>query len=313
MKYKKDAILDAWTVFCINGLSIKQNRNEFSVAKDMISEGSRVVKTARGSVEYSTVGEGSPALFIHGAGGGHDMGRFFAERISHDFSWICPSRFGYLRTPIPADASFESQADAYAGLLDCLHIEKAAIVGLSIGGPSALLFALRHPDRCAALILLAAVSRTSTKRPISDWYFNALFRNDFVFWAASHAAGNFLIRKFGVDAELLHSLGQEEKQWADKVLNLFHPASKRYPGIRNDQKASVSDRQYELDKIDLPTLILHARDDRLVDYEFAEYAHTHIPNSTLVSFPNGGHILLGQDNAYRDAVTGFLDKHLNKE
>ena len=75
------------------------------------------------------------------------MGRLIARRIGDDFFWICPSRFGYLRTPIPQNASFEAQADAYAALLDHLHIEKAAIIGLSIGGPSALLFALRHPDR----------------------------------------------------------------------------------------------------------------------------------------------------------------------
>jgi len=58
-------------------------------------------------------------------------------------------------------------------------------------------------------------------------------------------------------------------------------------------------------------LILHARDDRLVDYEFAEYAHTHIPTSKLIAFSSGGHLLLGQEKPYRDAVTEFLRDHLD--
>ena len=94
------------------------------------------------------------------------------------------------------------------------------------------------------------------------------------------------------------------------MLDIFHPASKRYPGIRNDQKVSISDKQYELDGIALPTLILHALDDRLVDYDFAKYAHARIPNSKLVAFPSGGHLLLGQDKRYRKAVIGFLKEHL---
>ena len=310
MKLKKDAISAMPNVFCAQGFSIKQYQKELSIAKERILEGSRVVETTKGPIEYSTAGKGSPVLFIHGAGGGHDMSTLFAGWIGEDFFWICPSRFGYLRTPIPPDASFESQADAYAALLDYLHIEKAPILGLSIGGPSALLFALRHPDRCAALVLLSAVSKTMPKRPISDWFFNTLFRSDFFFWAVSLTAKNTLIKNFGVAPAVLKSLSQEEMKRAHEMLEIFHPASKRYPGIKNDQKATISDEQYELDRINLPTLILHARDDRLVDYDFARYAHAHIPNSTLVAFPSGGHILLGQEKQYRKAVAGFLKEHV---
>ncbi len=310
MKFKKDTKSSGGAFFSAGGFRFKQFQNDLSIARNRISEGGRVVKTAQGRIEYSTAGKGSPVLFIHGAGGGYDMGKFIASRIGDEFFWICPSRFGYLQTPIPQDPSFESQADTYAALLDYLHIEKAAIIGLSIGGPSALLFALRHPDRCAALILMSAISKTMTKRPLSDWFYNTLFRSDFLYWAVSHAFKKTLIKKFGVDSAVLKSLTQEEKKWAEKTLHIFHPASRRYSGIRNDQKASISDKQYELDKINLPTLILHAADDILVDYDFAKYAHAKIPDSKLVTFPSGGHLLLGQSKQYRDVVAGFLKKHL---
>ena len=310
MKFKEELMSAMGAVFSLGGFSIKQYQKDMSIAADRFLEGSRVAKTDEGIIEYSTAGKGSPVLFIHGAGGGHDMGRLIARRIGDDFFWICPSRFGYLRTPITQNASFEAQADAYAALLDHLHIEKAAIIGLSIGGPSALLFALRHPDRCAALVLMSAISKTTPKRPLSDWFYNTLFSFDFFYWAVSHTAKNTLIKKFGVDPAIFKSLTQEEKKWADAVLDIFHPASKRYSGIRNDQKVSISDKQYELDGIALPTLILHALDDRLVDYDFAKYAHAYIPNSKLVAFPSGGHLLLGQDKQYRKAVIGFLKEPL---
>jgi len=81
-------------------------------------------------------------------------------------------------------------------------------------------------------------------------------------------------------------------------------------GIRNDQKATISDKQYDLCKINIATLILHALDDRLVGYDFATYAHAHIPNSELIPFPSGGHILLGHHEQYREVVAVFLKKHL---
>jgi len=310
MNINKDTMSTKGAFCFANGFSIKQYQKDMSIAADRILEGSRVAKTDEGIIEYSTAGKGSPVLFIHGAGGGHDMGLLFARLIGDDFSWICPSRFGYLRTPIPQDASFESQADAYAALLDYLHIEKAAIIGLSIGGPSALLFALRYPNRCAALMLVSAISKTMTKRPLSDWFYNTLFRSDFLYWAVSHAFKKTLIKKFGVDPTVLKSRTQEEKKWAEEALHIFHPASRRYPGIRNDQKASISDKQYELDKINIPTLILHATDDCLVDYDFAKYAHGQIPDSKLITFPSGGHFLVGIHQKCRKVIAGFLKNHL---
>ena len=59
---------------------------------------------------------------------------------------------------LPADASPEAQADAHACLLDALGIPNAAVVGVSAGGPSAMQFAIRHPQRTAALVLLVPLS-----------------------------------------------------------------------------------------------------------------------------------------------------------
>ncbi len=296
-------------LFSSGSFSIAQYRKDMLFAKRRILENSQLVKTSHGPIEYSTIGEGTPVLYIHGAGGGHDMSRLCVRAIGLDFLWVCPSRFGYLRTPVPEDASFESQADAYAALLDHMGIEKTAIIGLSQGGSSALLFALRHPDRCSALVLQSAVSKTFTARPISDWFFNMLFRSDFFFWLISKVGMNILIKKFGSDPASIDMLDPFSKSFVDDALKIFHPSSLRYPGIVNDQNATLSDKQYDLDKLHQPTLILHALDDGLVPYEFATYAHERIPDSELITFQDGGHIFIAINDRFQDTVVRFLQEH----
>ena len=78
------------------------------------------------------------------------------------------SRFGYLRTPMPVDASAAAQADAHVCLLDALGIRRAAVMGGSAGAPSALQMAIRHPDRVSALVLRQAAlpaGQSVTDRP----------------------------------------------------------------------------------------------------------------------------------------------------
>jgi 2-hydroxy-6-oxonona-2,4-dienedioate hydrolase len=129
--------------------------HDIRAARARISFGSKVVKTSCGPIEYAEAGTGPPVLVIHGAGGGFDQGLELAQPlIDAGFRVIAVSRFVYLRTPMPAVASPEAQADAHACLLDALKIERVAVIGGSEGAPSTMQLCLRHPERCSALVLL---------------------------------------------------------------------------------------------------------------------------------------------------------------
>src|SRR5688500_16302953 len=130
-----------------------------SKAEARVSVGSSIVSSRFGALEYAENGSGPPLLMVHGTGGGFDQGLDFSRGLAEaGHRIIAPSRFGYLRSDYPADPSSENQADAFVDLLDHLGIEKLPVLGGSAGALSAIEFALRHPDRCSALIALVPAS-----------------------------------------------------------------------------------------------------------------------------------------------------------
>lgn len=98
--------------------------------------------------------------FIFTAGmWGTTVGSFWRISSRGGYRLLTPDRPGYLGTLLANNGSPEAQADLAAALLDALAIDTVAVVGISAGGPGALQFVLRHPDRAKALILLSAISR----------------------------------------------------------------------------------------------------------------------------------------------------------
>jgi 2-hydroxy-6-oxonona-2,4-dienedioate hydrolase len=131
-------------------------RQAVGAADRRVTGRSSTIATPFGTLEYAIAGSGPPLLMIHGTGGGFDQGLRFAaalKRLGHRI--IAPSRFGYLRSDFPVDPSLANQADAFAALLDHLAIDRLAVAGGSAGALSATAFALRHPDRCSALVQIA--------------------------------------------------------------------------------------------------------------------------------------------------------------
>jgi len=167
-------------------------------AGERVLAGSKVIETARGPIEYTTYGQGSPVLVIHGAGGGYDQDLVTAKRfVGEGYLSIIPSRFGYLRTPIPTngDATPAAQADNHAEpLLDALGVNnKVIVMGTSAGALSSIEFSLRYPDRTAGLILLvpglynpsSEDRRRTAEEAAANPMVDIITENDFAFWLFS--------------------------------------------------------------------------------------------------------------------------------
>ena len=275
------------------------------------SGGSQVIATDCGPIEYATFGEGDPVLVVHGIFGGFDQGLVIARgNVGEGFRSIVPSRFGYLRTPLPEDASPAGQADAYACLLDALGIEQAAIMGTSAGGTSAIQFAWRHPDRCSALVLFSANTPGETEAALPpEPVAKALFRSDFIFWLLTTYFSSSMRSTMGVPEGF--ELTPDYQADVAEVMGTVLPVHPRSDGALFDMYVSNPDvnNGYPLEEITVPVLIINAIDDPLALYRNAQSAAERIPGAKLVTIEGGGHMLLGHEERIRSEIVAFLDEY----
>ena len=291
-------------------------RDAIDRARERSTAGSSMAQTACGPIEYAVAGTGPPVLAIHGAGGGFDQGLDIGgAAVEAGFRVIAPSRFGYLRTPLPAEASAATQADAYACLLDALEVPRAAVIGVSAGGPSAMQLALRHPERTSALVLLvpaAYVPRPGdapslTTPPRTPVIFDTALKFDFLFWAAMRVAPETMQSSvLATPPELLRAASAEEQARAAVILEHILPVSSRRLGLLNDAAVVGRLERYELEKIVAPTLVISLEDDLYGTYEPARYTAAHIPGARFVGYPTGGHVWVGHHGDVISEITRFL-------
>ncbi|MFN0100888.1 MAG: alpha/beta fold hydrolase [Bryobacteraceae bacterium] len=293
-------------------------RREMESINGKLFAGSQVCHIRNGSVEFTTWGTGPAVLVVHGAAGGYDQGVLIAKAFGgEDFRWIAPSRFGYLRTPLPGDASTIAQADAFAELLDSLGIERVAIVAMSGGVPPSLQFALRYPLRTSALVLLSSAPYTPLTAaqqhlPIPIWLYYAMFSSDLPYWALAKVARPSLETVFDVKPNARAALTATESEFLARMVDMFEPVTKRKDGMQNEGAAISPGTRYPLEQIAKPTLVIHSRDDGINPFAFGEYTARHIPNAKLVSLETGGHLLLGHHAEVGALVNSFLRDHASR-
>jgi pimeloyl-ACP methyl ester carboxylesterase len=278
-----------------------------------LEAGSEVAHTACGPIEYASVGDGPPVLLVHGIGGGYDQG-LRATKLAQEnpFRLISVSRFGYLRTPLPHNASPEAQAGAHAALLDALGIERAAIVGISAGGPSSLLFALRYPERCAALVTVSAVSgRLVPQLTSGERTLLALLNRDLSLWLLNTLAESAVLSAYGITPKFRAGLADApEKMEVIREIVFPEPMSKRRAGFDNDMALFPRLPRYPLEKIQAPTLALHGTADTVVPPSHGEFIANTVPGARLVRIEGGGHLcVVTHKEITLPLLMGFLAQH----
>jgi 2-hydroxy-6-oxonona-2,4-dienedioate hydrolase len=287
-----------------------------SAAAARAAQGSVIIETRCGPIEVQQAGDGIPLLMIHGSGGGHDQGLAWARPlVQQGVRAIAMSRFGYLRTPRPADTSPEAQADAHVCLLDALGIARAAVMGVSAGGPSAMQTAIRHPDRVSALVLVVPIaykpgSMADSAPPVSDDKDALLLRllgSDFLFWTALHVARDPLIRHvLATPPEQVAAASEAERLRVNDLAERILPVSSRAAGLRDDTRLGKRLGPYALETIRVPTLVVSARDDGFGTYAAAQYTASRVAGAKFIGFDDGGHLLVGHDAAVQAEIAKLL-------
>ena len=289
-------------------------RAELDRAEARIAAGSVTIPTRSGTMEYAEKGTGRPILMIHGTGGGFDQGlHFAAPLVTAGYRVIAPSRFGYLRSDFPADAGTAAQADAFVDLLDTLGIDRLPVAGGSAGALPAIEFAIRHPDRCSALVAIVPATYAPdrpTYAPMSamqERVMRAMLGSDFLFWAAMQLLRDQMIgTMLATDPALVHAASLDDRARVDQVLRNILPVSRRQRGLMNDAILAANPAEQALERIAAPTLAVSVEDDRFGTYDAARYMAARIPGARMVGYPTGGHVWVGHDAKLFAAVDDFL-------
>lgn len=289
---------------------------DMSRAYQRVRGKSTVIPSPDGEIEYTEGGRGHAVLVIHGSGGGYDQGELMVRAVLGDqFHWITPSRFGYLRSTFRAGATFDDQAHAYANLLDHLGVKKVAVVALSHGGPSALLFAVLHPERVSSLTLIscgvassAAPDQIQANRKGDRLM--TIFKYDPLYWGITKLFRRQLMELMGANDTVIAGLTADQRNLVDQIIDGMNPVSQRSAGAAFDNQAAMPNER--IAAIQAPTLIFHATDDTLQLYHNAEFAAATIPGARLVRFERGGHLLMGvEQSTIRTAMQKFMLDHPN--
>lgn len=191
----------------------------------------------------------------------------------------------------------EQCAQDLNAVLDAVGSEKAVLLASCEGAPAASLAAVNYPERIEGLILLNAIVKGSRS---DDFPWAMPFKvYDYIFENVRQSwGGPYAIEYFAPDADA------EFKQWWAKFLRLA--AS---PGTALEAVGMMRDIDLSavLPQIDVPTLVMHSRQNQLVRVEAGRYTADHIPDARYVELPGNAHLWWWDAAPYLNEIEAFLD------
>lgn len=278
---------------------------EYKIFDDLSFE-SKVVETKQGKVEYHlSEGDGPVILISHGGLGGLDQARVIASWVDDaKYRLLCPSRPGYLGTPLESGKTIEEQADLFAALLDVLKIDKVAIVTVSAGGPPGYVFSIRHPDRVWALVAIDSVSGYYDMPETAGVIAQAIFMTDFgqkiLKKIEEKKPDLFLKQIFQSEAYFTKEQIRKHIDYAlnspsavafmGAFMNTMYPYKPRKVGTENDMEQYRKLTHLPLEKVRCSSLIIHCTHDADVKFYDGVYAYEHIKNAKRYWIEEGSHL-----------------------
>ena len=273
---------------------IRCNRATKEKLKQLSEYDAKTISLSYGDMSYVDKGNGEVILSVHGIFGGYDQAFDTCKDFASGYRILAPSRFGYLGSDMLGSGTPAEQATAYVEFLDRLGIDKVYLLATSAGGSIAIRFALDYPERTKGLILYCSAMPPAAKPANYAEYAGppAFLCNDYAMFLMNPLFEPVM----GMDASTIYSMLPVGERKAGVILDA---------SITNPDMARNYD-SYIIEDLQVPTLILHAKDDKLASYADVEKAWDRFPNSTLVSFETGGHLMVGHEEEVKEAVMAFV-------
>jgi 2-hydroxy-6-oxonona-2,4-dienedioate hydrolase len=272
------------------------------------AESARFVETPDWKLRYYEAGEGHPVILIHGSGPGATGWSNFSrniEALARNFHVYALDMPGWGDSN-PCTKETLDHVGATVQFMDALGIEKAALVGNSMGGIIALAASVDYPDRVSHVITMGPGAHPGPKLYCAgDGPTEGLKVLQQAYRTPTPAAMQALVSimvydKTFVTPELCKARSDAALSRPEHLANFLDMLSKGGPVNR---WAPMDD----LAKSQIPMLLIHGRDDRVVHWENSMLLNAYIPNSRLVLLNRCGHwAMIEHADEFNRLVTDFV-------
>jgi len=186
-------------------------------------------------------------------------------------------------------------AETMIALLDCLGIETCTVKAISGGGPTGVALAANYPERVRRLALIAAITKPEDRvqeeayqrqkafyGPLHGMFWKML---DLIsrLWPKAMARQTMVIFSTHDPEDVLRQLTAED---IEAICNFYQGSSSRR-GALNDLTHTVGKEL--LQRVKLPALVIHSREDKSVPFTHAEWSLANIPHAELCESGVTGH------------------------
>jgi proline iminopeptidase len=256
---------------------------------------------------YEEAGQGTPILFVHEFAGDYRNWELQMRYFSRRHRCITYSARGYLPSDVPKDwkdYSYKHWASDAIAVLDHLKIAKAHIVGLSMGGFTAVMLGLLYPDRCLSIAPAGAGSgseRAHTEdfrknsRALADEFLKKGTPEVVKAYGLSPARISFLVKDPRGFEEFNKMFSEHDAQGCANTMRGFQA-----------ERPSLYDFEADIRKIAVPALIVVGDEDEPC-LEPSFLLKQWMPTAGLVVLPRTGHVVNQEEPAlFNEAVADFI-------
>lgn len=252
-------------------------------------------------IAYEVRGSGEPLLLIHGLGYGRWGWQPVADPLADEFRVVMYDNRGLGESEVPPGPYTVRQltADAVA-VLDAAGVERAHVVGTSLGGMVAQELAISFPERVERLVLACTTPGGPASHPMPQQTIDLLLE-------AAQLPVDVAIRRF-VENALAPGAAEARPELVERIVEL-RLASPLDPGGWRAQAAAGAafDALDRLDRIEAPTMVVTGTDDTVVDWRNSQLLVDRIPGARLEVFPGTGHLFFWEEpGRFVELVREFL-------
>lgn len=258
-------------------------------------------------LHVTDAGEGRPVVLIHGWPLSDEMYEYqYNDLIKNNFRAIGITLRGFGKSDKPYGAyEYDIHAQDIKVILDKLEIEDAVLVGFSMGGAIAIRYISKFKSaHVSKLVLCGAAAPIWTQRP--DFKYNlAVSAVDDLIKLNNTDRPQLLANFAKIFSATEASLSKGIGEW----LHAIGLSASSYATAQCLMALRDADLRPDLEKITIPTLIMHGKKDKICSFDLAEQMKLSIQSSELVVFDKSGHsMFLEETDKFNTALIKFAQK-----